>query len=84
MKLFEYMAAERPIVASRLPSITEVLNEENSVLIEPDDPVSLGDGIRGILDDEERARRIARQAREDVERHTWRNRARAILDFIHT
>jgi glycosyltransferase involved in cell wall biosynthesis len=30
LKLFEYMAAERPIIASDLPSLREVLNEDNA------------------------------------------------------
>jgi glycosyltransferase involved in cell wall biosynthesis len=29
MKLFEYMASRRPIVATNIPSITEIINEEN-------------------------------------------------------
>ncbi|MHB8991587.1 MAG: glycosyltransferase, partial [Chloroflexota bacterium] len=46
MKLFEYMAARRPIVASRLPSLQEVLRDgENALLVEPDDPESLAKGI---------------------------------------
>jgi len=39
MKMFEYMAAGRPIVASDLPALREVLrHEENALLAPPDDP----------------------------------------------
>ncbi len=36
MKMFEYMAAKKAIVSSDLPVIREVLNEDNSILVEPD------------------------------------------------
>src|SRR5262249_13241169 len=42
LKLFEYMAAGRPIVASDLPSLREVLTGgRNAVLVPPDDPGAL-------------------------------------------
>src|SRR5439155_6871605 len=52
MKLFEYMAADRPIVASRFPSVCEVLRDgENAFLVEPGDPEALRNGLRRGLAD---------------------------------
>jgi len=82
IKMFEYMASGVPIVASDLPSLREVLNEENSVLVTPDDPAALIDGIRMILNDAGFARSIADRAFQDVTPRTWDNRARDILEFI--
>jgi len=82
LKLFEYMAASRPIVASDLPSLREVLNDDNAVLVAPDDPVALAGGIREILDDEERAIRATKAAFHDVQKFSWECRAKALLDFI--
>ena len=49
IKLFEYMAAERPIVASNLPSLREILrDQENAVLFEPDKPSSLARAIKNL------------------------------------
>ena len=59
LKLFEYMASGRPIVASDLPSLREVLRDgENALLVEPGNPQALTAGIRA---DQERsgARRAA-------------------------
>jgi len=82
LKLFEYMAAKKPIVASSLPSIKEVLNSENSFLVDPDDPNSLADGIKTILKNPELSGEIASRAFYDVQNYTWENRARNILNFI--
>src|SRR6185437_7512798 len=41
LKLFTYMASNRPTVASDLPSIREVLDETTAVLVEPDSPEAL-------------------------------------------
>jgi glycosyltransferase involved in cell wall biosynthesis len=82
MKLFEYMAAGRPIVASDLPSLREILNEKNSVLVLPDNPEALADGIERLIEDPDRAVALAQQARRDVSSYTWDNRAAAILAFM--
>ena len=82
LKMFEYMAAARPIVASDLPALREVLRDrENAVLVEPDNAAALADGLRCLLGDASLAHRLATQARRDVEAYTWENRARIILDF---
>ena len=82
MKLFEYMAAERPIVASDLPSIREILNERNALLVAPDDATALANGILAITENTQRAIALAAQARADVSMHTWENRAATIVSFI--
>lgn len=84
LKMFEYMAAGRPIVASDLPSIREVLSEETAVLVEPDDAGALAAGIRKVFEDEEGlAVRIAERAKKEVEKYTWESRVKIILNFIH-
>ncbi|MBI4872218.1 MAG: glycosyltransferase family 4 protein [Candidatus Riflebacteria bacterium] len=85
MKLFEYMASGRPIVASDLPAIREVLaNERNALLVAPDDPAVLAAAIARLLDDPELAHRLSSRAREDVERYTWNRRAASMLTFYET
>lgn len=83
LKMFEYMAAGRPIVATDFPAIREILrNEENAVLVAPDSAAALAEGIRGLLSDSARAERIAQQARRDVEAYTWEERARKVLGIL--
>ena len=82
LKMFEYMAAARPIVASDLPVLREVLrDDENALMVKPDDAGSLADGLRRLLANSTLAARLAAQARHDVEAHTWEARAKKILEF---
>lgn len=79
MKLFEYMASMRPIVASDLPSVRELLSEENAVLVAPDDASALAHAIGTVLADGAQGHTIASRARADVETHTWDARAGRVL-----
>lgn len=82
MKLFEYMAAGRAIVASRIPSITEVLPEEGSFLVSPDDPEAMARAIRSACDNLAEAARRAAYARAAVLEYAWDKRAeRLALQF---
>jgi glycosyltransferase involved in cell wall biosynthesis len=82
LKLFEYMASRRPIVASNLPSIREILNEKNAILVEPGNSKALAEGIKKALGNEERAKKIAENAYRDVQQYTWVKRAEKILKFM--
>ena len=82
LKLFEYMAAERPIAASNLPSLREVLNNKNVVFFKPDSAKNLSETILILLAHPELQKKLAEQARADVEEYTWDKRARKILNFI--
>lgn len=82
LKLFDYMASRRPVAASDLPSIREIVNERNALLVSPDDPAALADGIRRLLDDPALGERLATQAFADVREYTWEKRAKKIVAFI--
>jgi glycosyltransferase involved in cell wall biosynthesis len=80
LKLFDYMAAGVPIVASDLPALREVLrHEENALLARPEDPDAFAAAVRRVLNDPALAVRLGRQARVDVAGYSWDARARALL-----
>jgi len=79
IKLFEYMAAQRPIVASDLPSIREILDEKKAIFVRPDDVEDLANGINKALEDKDLAERISMQVFQDVQQYTWQKRAENIL-----
>lgn len=76
LKLFEYMAAGRPIVSSDLPSIREILSDHvNAVLVPPGDVAALTHGIEQLLGDPTLADRLAHAALQDVPKYSWQRRA---------
>jgi glycosyltransferase involved in cell wall biosynthesis len=76
------MTSGKPIVASDLSSLREVLSEKNAFLVKPDDPEALAGGIRYALSHPDEATKRAAEAGRDVRRYTWENRAKQILEFI--
>jgi glycosyltransferase involved in cell wall biosynthesis len=80
LKLFEYMAARRPIVATRIPAFAGLLRHgENAWLVAPDSPEALADGIERVLASPALGAQLAEQAWRDVQQHTWLRRAAGIL-----
>ena len=76
LKLFDYLAAGRPIVASDLPAIREVLTDQvNGLLVEPGRADVLADALGRVLDDRALAERLSRKAFDDADRYSWDARA---------
>lgn len=76
LKLFEYMAAGRAIVASDLPAIREVLTHGvNAVLVTPGDAAALAAGIRSLEADAPLRARLADAARAGIAEYSWSRRA---------
>ncbi|MDR1959829.1 MAG: glycosyltransferase [Planctomycetaceae bacterium] len=65
--LLEYMAAGRPIIATQTGGNTELIrDEENGLLVPPDDPRKMADAILELLHHPEKAARLAENARRSV------------------
>lgn len=86
MKMFEYMRALRPIVASDTPANREVLSERNFFFFyRPDDPHDLARQIMDVFGAMAGALWKASDAYEAAKMFTWDKRARTILKtFQHS
>jgi glycosyltransferase involved in cell wall biosynthesis len=84
IKLFEYMASRRALVASDLPSIAEVVADgESALLVPPGDVPALADAVRRLKDDPALREQLAETAYALVmERYTWAARAKSILKVL--
>lgn len=84
LKIFEYMAAARPMLVSNLPVLKEVLQHESNCLLAA--PDSLDDWIRQIdrlRNDDQLRVSLAQQAYSDFTAHyTWQKRAQKLLHFF--
>ena len=82
MKLFEYMAAGRAVVASNVGAIPEVLTHEaNALLVAPGDVAALVGAIGRLLEDRALAERLGAAARRDVRAYSWEERVSRVLAF---
>ncbi len=82
MKVFEYMASGRAILSSDLPVLKEVLNEENAVLLPPDDVDSWINALVELREAPHRRKALAEQALEDVQEYTWVRRVEKIFSGL--
>ncbi len=83
IKLFEYMAAEKPIVATSLPTIREVIEDgKEALLVQPDSTEALYAGIKRILGDKRLSDKLAASASSRVREYTWEKRVERILNGL--
>jgi glycosyltransferase involved in cell wall biosynthesis len=86
LKLFEYMALARAIVAPSTPNIREVLTDgETALLFDPSDTNELRRAVERLCADPDLRDRLGTAARVAVEQKglTWRNNARRITELFH-
>ncbi len=83
LKLFEYMASGRPIIASDLPSLREIItHEETALLVPPDDARAFAAAVERLRYDADLARRLAANSLQIVADYTWDHRAAQIIELI--
>lgn len=79
LKMFEYMAHAKPIIASDLPVLREVLDEETAFFVKPDcyqEWISAIDTLR----DEKVRKKIGQKAKDLFTRkYTWKKRAENVF-----
>jgi alpha-maltose-1-phosphate synthase len=83
LKLFEYMGAGLASVAGELPATHELVSAEQALLVPRGDPEALAAAVAGLAVDAPRRERLGRTARALVAgAHTWRHRARRLMEHV--
>ena len=83
-KLFEYMAMERGIVASRLDQIADILDHGKTAhLVEPGNVDALVEGIHRLVADEGYRTSLGQEACKEVAaKYSWDAHVRKTLDYL--
>ncbi|HKI55451.1 MAG TPA: glycosyltransferase family 4 protein, partial [Anaerolineales bacterium] len=81
IKVLEYMAASRPLVASNMPIVRELVREDvDALLFSPNDPEDLARQVLALLNDLELSKRLAESAAEHVlTKFTWHESQKKLL-----
>jgi glycosyltransferase involved in cell wall biosynthesis len=82
LKLFEYMAAQRPIVSADLPPLRDAVDETCVFFCEPGDSAFCADAIELVLKDSSLAQNRAVAAHKRVQSHTWEARMKRIIERV--
>ena len=83
LKLFEYLAVGRPVVASRIGQTAQVLDgTDAALLVPPSDPKALAAALLRVAQDPTLAARLAHSAALEGRKHDWADNARAIIALI--
>src|SRR3989344_5205241 len=83
MKIFEYMASGRPILASDTPANREILSENEAYFYEPDNAQDLASKIKQIMTNPPDLELKVDNARKKVEEYAWTKRAGKILEIMN-
>ena len=78
LKLFEYMSHKKTIIASNIKVLKEILNQKNSILVDPDNINEWSQALEKLKDPHNREK-ISNQALIDFAPYTWKNRVKKIL-----
>lgn len=83
LKVYEYMAAARPVVASRIGQLQEVIEDGvNGLLCPPGDALALSEAISRLHRDPALCQKLGQSARETVVRnHSWNRIAQRVIDL---
>lgn len=86
IKILEYMACGRPVVAANLPVVRELARpEQEALLFNPDDPADLAQAILALLADPALAARLAANAAGRARREfTWQAAQERLLEVYRS
>jgi glycosyltransferase involved in cell wall biosynthesis len=85
VKLYEYMAMAKPVIAPRLEPIERVMkHNENGILFEQDDEESLKQAMMGLMEADGERAKLASAALESVAgKYTWKANAERVVGIYH-
>ncbi len=82
LKIFEYMSSKKPVICSDLPVLREILNENNAILVPPDDYESWKNAVIKFAENPSFGAELANNSYNDfLKSYTWDKRAEILTRF---
>jgi len=83
LKLFEALAMGKPIVASRVSGVREVIVDgHDGLLVDPDKPEEWVDAVEAVLDSRKLQTKLSTNAQKCVEKYDWKALAFQLEDVL--
>jgi glycosyltransferase involved in cell wall biosynthesis len=83
LKLFEYMAAGRAIVSSRIGQVAEIITDgDNGLLFEPGDRAGLVECIQRVRKNPKLQAQLGRNATAACSQNTWKQHAVRVVEWV--
>jgi glycosyltransferase involved in cell wall biosynthesis len=82
-KMFEYMSARIPVIASDFPAWRAVVERHRCGLcVDPTDPGAIAGALQWVMDHPDQAREMGENGRAAIERHySWEDESRKLLSL---
>ena len=86
VKIFDYLACGKPVIASAIPSVSATfVQEAGVVLVPPDDPDALAQTVLALLNDQDRQAHMAALGRNFVEHEfSWTYLTNRLREWLAT
>ncbi len=86
VKLFEYMAAGMPVIASNFPLWREIVESAGcGLLVDPADPMDLQKAIRYLLSHQDEAKAMGARGRSAVlAKYQWTSQSKSLIDLVNS
>ena len=82
MKLFDYLAAKKIIIASDLKVYNHILTKNNSILINSDSHKEWAKKLKLVFNNKKKFSNLKKEAFETAKKNTWNIRVKKILNFV--
>lgn len=79
LKIFEYLATNRPSIVADFPRTREVLSEKEVYFYKSSNPIDLERVIRNVSEDQDQANTKALASLEKAKKFTWKRRTQKII-----